>query len=149
MDELGPENLSSVPLDVNPRRRPPEPHARPPKNREGQTYFFRKKVGLTLSCELESFREVPVGDDPVEIPIDGVLDLHTFSPKEVKDLVPEYIGECLRRGITEIRIIHGKGTGTLKTIVHSVLKKDPRVAGFKDAELGSGGWGATTASLKP
>ena len=50
-------------------------------------------------------------DDPVELPIDGVLDLHTFSPREVKDLVPEYIGECLRRGITEIRIIHGKGTG--------------------------------------
>ncbi len=62
-------------------------------------------------------------DDPVEMPIDGVLDLHTFSPKDVKDLVPEYIGECLRRGITEIRIIHGKGTGTLKAIVHAALKK--------------------------
>ena len=60
-------------------------------------------------------------DDPVEIPIDGVLDLHTFSPKDVKDLVPEYIGECSRRGITEVRIIHGKGTGTLKGIVHGLL----------------------------
>lgn len=86
-------------------------------------------------------------DDPVELPIDGVLDLHTFSPKDVRDLVPEYIGECLRRGITEIRIIHGKGTGTLKAIVHSLLARDPRVAGFKDAGTGAGGWGATIVRL--
>ncbi len=86
-------------------------------------------------------------DDPIEIPIDGVLDLHTFSPKEVKDLIPEYIAACLSRGITEIRIIHGKGTGTLKAIVHAVLKKDPRVAGFKDAGIGAGGWGATIVCL--
>ena len=89
-----------------------------------------------------------MNDDPVEIPVDGILDLHTFSPKEVKDLVPEYIGECLRRGITEIRIIHGKGTGTLKATVHSLLKKDPRVVDFEDAGLGAGGWGATSVRLK-
>ncbi len=82
-------------------------------------------------------------DDPVELSIDGVLDLHTFSPKDVKDLVPEYIEECLRRGITELRIIHGKGTGTLKAIVHGLLEKNPRVASFKDAGMGGGGWGAT------
>jgi dsDNA-specific endonuclease/ATPase MutS2 len=85
--------------------------------------------------------------EPLELPIDGVLDLHAFSPKDVKDLVPEYIGECLSRGITEIRIIHGKGTGTLKAIVLSVLKKDPRVAGFKDAGIDAGGWGATSVRL--
>jgi len=89
-----------------------------------------------------------VNDDPVEIPIDGVLDLHTFSPKDVKDLVPEYIGECLRRGITGIRIIHGKGTGALKRTVHALLEKDPRVASFKDAGLEAGGWGATLVRLK-
>jgi dsDNA-specific endonuclease/ATPase MutS2 len=86
-------------------------------------------------------------DDPVELPIDGVLDLHTFSPKDVKDLVPEYIEECMRRGIMELRIIHGKGTGTLKAIVHSVLKKNPHVAGFKDAGSGGGDWGATEVHL--
>ena len=86
-------------------------------------------------------------DEAVEIPIDGVLDLHTFSPKDVKDLVPEYIGECLSRGITEIRIIHGKGTGTLKAIVHGILKKDPRVASFRDAGNDAGGWGATLVGL--
>lgn len=87
-------------------------------------------------------------DDPVELPIDGVLDLHTFSPKDVKDLVPEYIEECLRRGITELRIIHGKGTGTLKAIVHSILEKNPHVASFKDAGIGAGGWGATKVRLR-
>ena len=87
-------------------------------------------------------------DDTVELPIDGVLDLHTFSPKEVKDLVPEYIGACLERGITEIRIIHGKGTGTLKAIVLGLLEKDPRVAGFQDAGIDAGGWGATLVRLK-
>lgn len=87
-------------------------------------------------------------EDPIELPIDGVLDLHTFSPKDVKDLVPEYIGECLSRGINEIRIIHGKGTGTLKAVVHGLLKKDARVASFKDAGLGAGGWGATEVRLR-
>jgi dsDNA-specific endonuclease/ATPase MutS2 len=87
-------------------------------------------------------------DDPVEIPIDGVLDLHTFSPKDVKDLVPEYLEECLRRGITEVRIIHGKGTGTLKGIVHGLLRKNPSVVSFEDAGVMSGGWGATLVRLR-
>jgi DNA-nicking Smr family endonuclease len=91
---------------------------------------------------------MPADDDPVEIPIEGVLDLHTFSPKDVKDLVPEYLGECLRQGITEIRIIHGKGTGTLKGSVHGLLKKDPRVATFEDADPMAGGWGATLVRLR-
>jgi len=87
-------------------------------------------------------------DDPIDLPIDGVLDLHAFDPKDVRDLIPEYIGECLSRGIMELRIIHGKGTGTLKATVHSLLAKDPRVASFKDAGLGGGGWGATQVILK-
>ncbi|MEN6310322.1 MAG: Smr/MutS family protein [Acidobacteriota bacterium] len=90
-----------------------------------------------------------MAEDPFELPIDGVLDLHTFSPKDVKDLVPEYIGECLRRGLTGIRIIHGKGTGALQATVQALLKKDPRVAGFKDAGIVAGGWGATIVRLIP
>jgi len=87
-------------------------------------------------------------NEPVRLPIDGVLDLHAFSPKDVKGLVTEYIEECLRRGIADLRIIHGKGTGTLKGIVHSVLEKNPHVAGFKDAGMGGGGWGATEVRLR-
>lgn len=87
-------------------------------------------------------------DDPVDLPIDGVLDLHAFDPKDVKDLVPAYIEECLLHGITELRIIHGKGTGTLKGIVHGLLEKNPHVASFSDAGMGGGGWGATAVRLK-
>lgn len=87
-------------------------------------------------------------EEPVEMPIDGVLDLHTFQPKEVKELVVDYIEECLKRGIYDLRIIHGKGTGTLKAIVHGVLKKHPEVLSFRAADLPAGGWGATEVTLK-
>ena len=66
----------------------------------------------------------------VEFPIDGTLDLHTFRPEDVKDLVPDYIDECRRRGILKVKIIHGKGTGVLKRIVHSVLAELPHVADY-------------------
>ena len=105
------------------------------------------KIPASPSASPEGRASPVADDDALEMLIDGVLDLHTFSPKDVKDLVPEYIGECLRRGITEIRVIHGKGTGTLKAIVHSILNKDPRVASFKDAGIDAGGWGATLVRL--
>jgi DNA-nicking Smr family endonuclease len=87
--------------------------------------------------------------DPVEIPIDGVLDLHTFHPREVKELVPDYLEECRRRGIFSVRIVHGKGKGVLRKKVHSVLKKLPYVTEYKLGDMGSGSWGATLVTLRP
>jgi DNA-nicking Smr family endonuclease len=88
-------------------------------------------------------------DEPVRVPLDGVLDLHTFQPKEVKDLIPEYLEECRRKGIYHVRIIHGKGTGTLRQIVHSLLKKNPDVLSYRTADFSSGSWGATEVVLNP
>ena len=65
--------------------------------------------------------------DPIEIPIDGELDLHAFHPRDVKDLVPDYLRECIARGIFSARIVHGKGTGALRETVHAVLSKMPEV----------------------
>ena len=87
--------------------------------------------------------------EPVALPIDGVLDLHAFRPAEVKDLVPEYLAECRARDILEVRIIHGKGRGTLRRVVHAALGRLPYVRGFRLAGHGSGGWGATVVDLLP
>ena len=84
----------------------------------------------------------------VEQPIDGVLDLHTFQPKDVKDLVLDYLDVCREKGILQVRIIHGKGIGTLRETVHALLKKLPYVASFKLAGEDAGGWGATIIELK-
>ncbi len=85
---------------------------------------------------------------PVEYPIDGILDLHTFEPSEVKNLVPDYISECLKKEIYLIRIIHGKGKGILKKRVHSLLRNLACVHSFHTASEEEGGWGATIVLLK-
>jgi len=87
--------------------------------------------------------------ESIEMPIDGILDLHTFLPREVKQLIPDYIEECRQNNIFLIRIIHGKGTGTLRKIVQSTLKKLPEVLSFRVAGEDEGGWGATIVSLRP
>ena len=86
---------------------------------------------------------------PIEIPIDGTLDLHMFRPGEVKDLVPDYLAACRERGILQVRIVHGKGTGMLREKVHSILRGLPEVASFRLAGEDGGGWGATIVMLRP
>jgi DNA-nicking Smr family endonuclease len=91
----------------------------------------------------------PEQDDEIAIPIDGTLDLHTFAPREVKELVPEYLRECQTRGILQVRIVHGKGTGSLRRQVHAILGRMPEVARYALAGEAGGGWGATLVTLKP
>jgi DNA-nicking Smr family endonuclease len=86
--------------------------------------------------------------ETVEIPIDGVLDLHTFRPAEVGELIPTYLEECRKQGIFTVRIIHGKGKGQLRRTVHAVLERLPEVASFRLAGEDGGGWGATLVELK-
>lgn len=88
------------------------------------------------------------GPDPHTVPIDGTLDLHTFRPADIKDLVPEYLAACRARGIFQVRIIHGKGIGILRRTVVATLEKLPYVESFMTAEESAGGWGAMTVVLK-
>ncbi len=87
-------------------------------------------------------------DAVVELPIDGVLDLHTFRPREVADLVPNWLDECRAHGFDEVRIIHGKGTGTLRRTVHAILDRREDVIEYRLAPANRGGWGATIVLLR-
>ncbi len=87
-------------------------------------------------------------DFSVTLAIDGVLDLHQFSPKDVKTLVPDYLELCLEKDILEVRIIHGKGKGVLRRTVHSLLAKLDYVKSFQLDDKHVGNWGATVVYLK-
>jgi len=95
----------------------------------------------------ESLARAP--DDPVVLPIEDSLDLHTFAPREVLSVVSEYLREAHRRGFSEVRLIHGRGKGVQRAVVHSLLASHPLVARFFDAPPGRGGWGATVVLLRP
>ena len=71
--------------------------------------------------------------EPFELPIEDSIDLHTFQPGEIPDLVEEYLFQAVRKGYREVRIIHGRGVGVQRRIVHSILEKHPQVISFRDA----------------
>ena len=88
------------------------------------------------------------GIEPVELPVDGTLDLHTFHPRDLKELIPDYLESCREKGILQVRIIHGKGSGTLRKTVYSILGRLSYVLSIRVAGEDSGGWGATIVTLK-
>jgi dsDNA-specific endonuclease/ATPase MutS2 len=90
----------------------------------------------------------PDPDAPIPLPITGELDLHTFRPQDLGELIPAYLDECAARGLHTVRIVHGKGTGTLRTTVHALLQRSPRVASFRLGDENTGSWGATLVTLK-
>lgn len=87
-------------------------------------------------------------EDAVEIPVNGVLDLHTFRPVEVADVVIDYLAACREKGITSVRIIHGKGIGNLRRTVEATLKKIPWIKSWQPAGHDAGHWGATLVELR-
>jgi DNA-nicking Smr family endonuclease len=89
------------------------------------------------------------GGEPVVLPITGELDLHTFAPADATAVVADYLDECRRRGLLEVRIVHGRGRGVRRAEVRRALAAREDVASFRDAPPSSGGWGATLVVLTP
>jgi DNA-nicking Smr family endonuclease len=86
--------------------------------------------------------------EPTVLPIEDSIDLHAFHPKDIPSVVEEYLRQCGQAGLTEVRLIHGRGIGVQRNIVRSILQKHPEVLSFRDAPAESGGWGATLVVLK-
>ena len=86
--------------------------------------------------------------EPVAIPIEDSLDLHSFRPADVRSVVEEYLVAAHARGFTEIRLIHGRGIGVQRASVQSLLATHPLVAGYADAPEDRGGRGATVVRLR-
>jgi len=97
--------------------------------------------------ETDSFDPFNPFPDPVEIPITDVFDLHTIHPSEVKLVVEEYLHEARRLGFHQVRIIHGKGIGVQREMVHAILGRSEFVLDWTDAPPEAGGWGATIVTL--
>lgn len=87
-------------------------------------------------------------EEPFRIEINGVLDLHSFSPKDLSTLIDEYIDACLEKKILQLRIIHGKGIGNIRRSVHALLERNPHVKSYQLANGSGGSWGATIVTLK-
>lgn len=117
----------------------------------GQTVIC--DCGAVISAGGAAAKNSPVESDkqeePVELPIDGVLDLHAFSPADVKELVPEYLAACREKDILRVRIIHGKGIGEMMKTVHAILARLAEVESFELAGPREGGSGATIVRLRP
>lgn len=87
-------------------------------------------------------------DAAVELPITDVLDLHSFQPNEVKDVVRDWLDAAHEAGLRRLRVIHGRGVGVQRATVRAILERDPRVTAFGDAPAGAGGWGATWVEME-
>jgi dsDNA-specific endonuclease/ATPase MutS2 len=98
--------------------------------------------------EEESSYESPF-PDPVVLPLEDVLDLHPFAPREIRSVVEEYLSECCAVGWTTVRLIHGKGRGVQRESMRALLARLPYVQSFHDAPPEAGGWGATIVELNP
>ena len=96
--------------------------------------------------------DAPLPEDgihpPLELPIEDRLDLHAFAPRDISSVVIEYLEQAAARGFREVRLIHGRGTGTQRAVVQRLLRGHPLVAAFADAPADRGGWGATVVHLQ-
>ncbi len=86
--------------------------------------------------------------EPVAVPIEDCLDLHSFAPRDIPSVVEAYLEEAVKRGFAEVRLIHGRGRGVQRAVVQGLLVGHPKVLRFSDAPEDRGGWGATVVLLR-
>jgi len=91
--------------------------------------------------------DAPGPEDAVALPLEDSLDLHSFPPRDVPEVVAAYLEEAHAAGLREVRLIHGRGIGVQRERVHSLLARHPLVEAYRDAPPERGGWGATVAYL--
>ena len=84
----------------------------------------------------------------MRIPIEDAIDLHAFAPRDVASVVDEYVRAAHARGLRDVRLIHGRGIGVQRSIVHALLSRHPLVSSFAEAPPERGGWGATLVRLR-
>ena len=97
---------------------------------------------------MSSDEDQEIAPEPVELPLEDVIDLHTFAPRDIPAVVEAYLEAAARAGFREVRLIHGKGTGFQRKRVREVLAQHPLVEDYQDAPPGRGTWGATLVWLK-
>lgn len=112
-----------------------------------QQLFFGKKPDPSPVSEEETADALGI-DGPVDVPITDEIDLHTYRPSDVKDVVEAYLEACVEKGIWSVRIVHGKGKGVLRETTHKLLDRSALVESYSLAPEGMGGWGATVARLR-
>lgn len=114
--------------------------------------FRKKRAAAAEEVAEDADDDDAAGDaDDAEVaapPLTDELDLHHFLPREVGDLVEEYVHAAHAQGIRRVRIIHGKGIGALRRTVHAVLDRHPLVASYRLGDQASGTWGATMVELR-
>ena len=109
---------------------------------------MHKKNKEPLSSAPEELDASPF-PDPIVVPIEDVIDLHPFAPKEIRSVVEEYLRECCTAGFTQVRLIHGKGKGVQRESIRALLARLSYVTDCADAPMEAGGWGATIVYLDP
>lgn len=122
----------------------------------GVVEFHRAGGGpWTLVCKAGSYEwpeallaELVPPAAPVAVPIEDALDLHTFRPEDLGVLLPEYLAQCRARGLREVRLIHGRGTGSVRRGVEALLGRLELVESFQPAGAFHGGPGATIVKLR-
>ncbi len=106
-------------------------------------------AGSTMVTEDAEDADEPDPTQPFKIEVEDSIDLHSFPPRDVPDVVDAYLEEAVEKGFSEVRLIHGRGIGVQRDRVQKLLARHSLVSGFHDASPDRGGWGATIAYLKP